>query len=324
MAVLVTGANGFVGSHLVDALVRAKEEVRVLVRASSNLRFLDTSKVQVHHGELAHGEIPPQALDGVDRVFHVAAVLKGAQWEIFRRVNIDATLTLYRRFAKVAPAEGRFIFVSSLATMGRGEKGTIYREGDDAHPHSLYGRSKLEAEVALAALSGPDLTVIRPPAVYGPRDTATLSLFRLAERGFAFCVGSAERHLSLVHVHDLVSGLLAASEHRRGVGTYFLTDGSPHTWREIGQALANASSHRVFVVTLPDWLVLAAGTLNDAVHGLVRVQAMFGREKARDFCAPSYSCSSQAAEAAFGYRPQIPLLEGMEATMRWYRGEGWL
>ncbi len=324
MAVLVTGANGFVGSHLVDALLRAKEEVRVLVRASSNLRFVDTSRVRVFHGELARGEIPSEALDGVDRVFHVAAVLKGAQWETFRRVNVDATLTLYRNFAEFAPAEGRFVFVSSLAAMGRGEKGSVYHEDDAPNPHSFYGRSKLEAEVALAALSGPALTVIRPPAVYGPRDSATLPLFALAERGFAFCVGSGERHLSLIHVHDLVTGLLTASEHRRGVGTFFLTDGPPHTWREIAQALANASSHKVFIATLPDWLVLGAGALNDAAHGLFGRQAMFGREKARDFCAPSYSCSSQAAREAFGYEPKLALAEGMQATMRWYREEGWL
>jgi nucleoside-diphosphate-sugar epimerase len=324
MAVLVTGANGFVGSHLVDGLLRAKEEVRVLVRASSNLRFLDTTRVQVHHGELARGEIPREALSGVDRVFHVAAILKGAQWETFRRVNVDATLTLYRRFSDVAPAEGRFIFVSSLATMGPAKAGTVYREEDDPHPHTLYGRSKLEAEVALAALSGPALTVIRPPAVYGPRDTATLPLFTLAERGFAFCVGSAERLLSLIHVQDLVDGLLAASEHRRGVGTFFLTDGQPHSWRKIGEALANASSRKVRVLTLPDWLVLTAGTVNDAAHGLFGRRAMFGKEKARDFCAPSFSCSSQAASDSFGYRPRLPLVEGMETTMDWYRREGWL
>ncbi len=324
MAVLVTGANGFVGSHLVDELLRQGHEVRALVRKSSKLRFLDTDRVEIHHGELAQGEIPEAALHGVDRVFHVAAVLKAARRETFRRVNVDATLTLYRRFAQFAPAQGRFIFVSSLAAMGAGGEGRVYREEDRPHPHSLYGRSKLEAEVALRALSGPALTVIRPPAVYGPRDAATLPLFALAARGFAFCVGSGERLLSLIHVQDLVTGMVAASQHEGGIGTYFLSDGTPHSWTEIGAALTGAAGRRVFVLTLPDWLVRTAGAVNDAAHSLLGRQAMFGREKARDFCARSYSCSSEAAAARFAYRPQVELAEGMRATMDWYREAGWL
>ena len=324
MLALVTGANGFVGSHLVDRLLEEGHRVRVLVRRTSDLRFLPLERIEVHRGELARGEIPPEALRDVELLFHTAALLKAPDWATFVRVNVDATVELHRLFARSAPWHARFIFVSSQAAAGPSDADGIVDEKSPAHPQTLYGRSKLEAERRLAEEDGPALTVIRPPAVYGPRDRASLPLFRLARWGWAFCMGSPDRRVSMVHVDDLSRGMLAAATHPDGVGTFFLTDGPPHRWRDIAAALAVAADRRVRIVTLPDAAVHLAGAANEWAHRVVGRTPLFNREKARDFTASGWACSSAAATAAFHYQPRIPLDEGMKRTMDWYRSTGWL
>lgn len=324
MLALVTGANGFVGSHLVDHLLRRGHRVRALVRSTSNLRHLDTQGTELCYGELADGEVPEETFDGVDVVFHVAALLHASSWEVIRRANVEASVTLFRRFAAVAPPEGRFVFVSSQAASGPSGKGPARREEDAPRPQSLYGKSKLEAEVALQAMQGPPLTIIRPPAVYGPRDSATLPLFSLASHGWAFCVGSPQREISMIHVDDLSDGLLQSASQPSGIGTFFLTDGFAHPWSEIARTLQSAAQRRVRVLTLPDVLVHMAGAINQGAHRLVGRSALFDRAKARDFTAQGWVCSTEAAQAAFDYVPQITLAEGMAATMEWYRKEKWL
>lgn len=324
MLALVTGANGFVGSHLVDELLRQGHGVRALVRRTSDLRHLDTERCETFHGELAQGEIPGAALEGVDRLFHVAAVLHGKDWESIRRANVDASLTLYRRYAESAGPGSRFVFVSSLAAAGPSDGESAIDEQSSPRPQTLYGRSKFEAELALSALQGPELTVVRPPTVYGPRDRATLPLFRMAHHGWTFCVGSAERRISMVHAEDLARGIVQASLSPDGVGTWFLCDGVAHCWSEIADALSAAAQRRVRVLTVPDAVVLIAGALNQAAHRLLGRSALFDRAKARDFTARGWVCSSRAASSAFGYAPRIDLHEGMRGTMEWYRQEGWL
>jgi len=324
MLALVTGANGFVGSHLVDRLLHEGHRVRILVRKTSDLRFLPLERVELHYGDIAHGEIPTEALHQVELLFHTAAILKAKDWDEFRRVNVDATLQLYRDFQELGSASGRFIFVSSQAAAGPSGEGPAVTEKIAPHPQTLYGRSKLEAENRLLALPGPSLTIIRPPAVYGPRDSATLPLFRLATKGWAFCMGSPERKISMIHVNDLTRGMITAALHDKGTGTFFLTGGKAHPWREIAEAFAVAAARRVRVVTLPDGLVLLAGILNEFVQAAIGRTALFNREKARDFTSRGWACSSEAAAAAFGYTARIPLAEGIAQTMAWYRDHGWL
>ncbi len=324
MLALVTGANGFVGSHLVDRLLAEGHRVRALVRSTSDLRYLPVDRIELHTGELSRGEIPDGALDGIQLLFHTAAVLKAPGWEAFRRINVDAAVQLHSRLAARGAPGARFVFISSQAAAGPSGEGETLRESDEPHPQTLYGRSKLEAERALQGALGPGLTIIRPPAVYGPRDAATLPIFRLAAAGWAFCMGSPERRISMVHVEDLCRGIVQAAIHPRGTGTFFLTDGHPHPWREIATALAHAAGRRVRIVTLPDATIHLAGMMNEWAHRAVGRTAMFNREKARDFTARGWACSSAAAEAAFGFRPGIELVDGMKETMDWYRREGWL
>ena len=324
MLALVTGANGFVGSHLVDELNRRGHDVRALVRRSSDLRLLDTQNCELIYGNLSTGELPAEALEGVDWLFHVAAQLHTRDWDEIRRINVDASVALYRRFADVASTDARFVFVSSQAAAGPSGVGPPLRETDPPHPQTLYGKSKLEAEVALAAMQGPALSIVRPPTVYGARDSATLPLFKLAARGWALCVGSRTRRISMIHVDDLVQGLVQCAAHAGGAGTWFLTDGSDHPWSEIAAALQSTGERRVRILTVPDAMVQCAGAINEAVHRMMGRSALFDRAKARDFTTDGWLCSSEAASAAFGYTPRVSLRGGMGATMNWYRKEGWL
>jgi nucleoside-diphosphate-sugar epimerase len=128
----------------------------------------------------------------------------------------------------------------------------------------------------------------------------------------------------MIHVDDLVRGILQSASHPGGIGTFFLTDGRPHPWSEIAGALAVAARRRVRTGTVPDAVVHLAGALNEAAHRLRGRSALFDRAKARDFTATGWVCSSEAASRAFAYSPRVDLTEGMTSTMDWYRTEGWL
>ena len=324
MRTLVTGANGFVGSHVVDELLGRGHDVRCLVRTTSDLSFLPTDRVELVHGDMATGQYPDGSLDDIDTLFHIAAVLMAVDEATYRRVNLEGTLALYRAFAAKADQGARFVFCSSLAAIGPSDGTRILTERDAPHPISPYGHSKLEAEVALAALSGPQLTIIRPPAVYGPRDRATLPLFELAAKGWTLCFGSANRPLSMIHVEDLARAMVEAAGHPGGVGTFFVTDGNIESWGSLSDAIASGSGRKTRRLTLPDALVRGAAAVIEGSAKLTGKAPIFTREKAADFTARSWACSSEAAMEAFGYRPRLNVVDGMAESFQWYRKEGWL
>jgi nucleoside-diphosphate-sugar epimerase len=128
----------------------------------------------------------------------------------------------------------------------------------------------------------------------------------------------------MVHVDDLVAGLVSAAQSPNGGGTWFLTDGEPHTWSEIARALQEAAGRRVRILTVPDAVVHVAGAANEAIHRCMGRSALFDRAKARDLTARGWVCSSEAASKAFAYDAGVDLRAGMRATMEWYRKVGWL
>jgi nucleoside-diphosphate-sugar epimerase len=325
VTVLVTGANGFVGSHLVDELLRRGERVRCLARPTSDLRYLDTERVELIRGQLDDDDVLDRALDGVDVVHHYAALVRAPSESVFQRANVDLTLRVYERFALRAPSDARFVFCSSLAAAGPSADGTPLRESAPRRPITAYGRSKARAEEELIARPGPELTILRPVGVYGPREKAILRAFRIAARGWFLVAGDPERPLSLVHVHDLVSGAAEASRHPKAAGgTFFMNGPSIPTWREVGDALEEALGRRLRRLRISEALVHALAGVLEIGSRIGGSSPLFDREKAKDLVAKGWTCSNDAAGEAFGYAPTVDVVGGFHDTVRWYREEGWL
>ena len=270
--VLVTGATGFVGSHIAQAFVEAGYEVRVGARASSNERWissLDTERVPLDLD--GNPEYLSRAVQNVDVVVHAAGITRARQPQDYYLVNAGGT----RSVATVALRAGvrRLVLISSLAA--RGPDG---RE----HPESDYGRSKLEAESHLRVLSGRmEAVVLRPAAVYGPRDTDLLPLFRMARAGW-LTVPSSAALLQPVYVQDAARATLAAAREPVGFGPFPVAENRRYTWRDVAAGLERALGRTVRAVRLPAGAFVLAGRMAEWAARPVSAVPILDERRSRD------------------------------------------
>ena len=325
MLALVTGGQGFVGSHLCERLAAAGHRVRVLARATSDLSPLEGLGVEVVRGDLgAEGDLRG-AVGGVDWVFHVAGALMGLREEDLFRVNRDGTRRLCDACLAHAPRLTRFVFVSSLAAVGPSPGGAVpIMEDAPARPVTWYGRSKLEAESVVRSSGLPSL-ILRPPVVFGPRDREVYKYFKIARRGFLPVPGRRDRSYSLVYAPDLAGGILAAAGTPAPSGEVFhLTGPEVVTWSELGRKIAAALGTRDRVLHLPEPLVRAAGHAADLVARLQGRPHIFSSQKVTEMLAPAWVASPCKAREVLGWTAPTPLDEALALTVRWYRERRWL
>ena len=324
MKVLVTGATGFVGSHLAQRLCREGLRVVCLARATSSLEWLRGLPVETCTGSLDAPEALP--LGEVDAVFHVAGVTRERTPAAYMAANAEATRRLVEAAARRNPNLKRFLYVSSQAAAGPTPAGAPLDEAAVPRPLPGYGASKLAAERAVLGLREElPITIVRPPAVYGPRDKNFIPLFRTAQRwGLAPVVGSPSKQLTLVHVADLVEGIWLAARAEAAVGqTYYIGSGT-HTWREIVGALGTAMGTRLHILRLPGLVARLVGEIGELKWTLTGKPQIVCRRKIRDALQPRWTCTWAKAERELGYKPKMGLVEGLRQTAEWYAAHGLL
>ncbi len=323
----MTGATGLVGSHLVEALLARGDAVAVLVRGRGRAGGSERGREVLRGCRLVEGALEDEAAllalaEGADVLFHVAGLVAARDEAEFLRVNRDGAAAAAR--AAERAGAGRLVLVSSLAVSGPSVPGRPAREDAEPRPLTAYGRSKRAGEEVVRA-SGAPFTIVRPSAVYGPRDRAFLPLFRAGARGLVPLLGSGDQELTLVHAADLARALVAAAESPRALGgTYHAGHPEPVTQRRLAGSIGAAVGRDVWCVTLPGPLVRAAlGAGGALARGLGR-SPLLDADKANELLAPGWTCSSEALRRDAGWVAQIPLARGLEETARSYREAGWL
>lgn len=311
--ILVTGGSGFIGGHLVEALCTRGERVRCLVRRKV------APRAELVLGDLVSGAGVEAVLEGVDLVIHLAGVTKALKVEDYYLGNVRATETLARA---VAARPGiRLVHVSSLAAVGPSLDGTPVREDDEARPVTHYGKSKLEGERIVRRLV-PGAVIVRPPVVYGPRDTDVFQVLKPLSNGIAVQMGAGERWFSAIYVADLVEGLIAASS--ASGRTYFLANATPVSWGDLRDSAARIMGRRARVLRVPQTVAYAAGLGAEMWARLTGKPGIISREKVAEALCRYWTCDTRRAAAEIGFEARTSLDAGLALTLAWYREAGWL
>jgi len=324
--VLVTGANGFTGSHLARLLREAENEVRAFVREGSNLSLLDGVDVERFEGDLTNAAKLREAVAGVDRVFHIAAVYREARLsdEIYRQVNVEGT----RLLAQAAVDEGGIPFLYCSTCGVHGEVAAPADESAPYNPGDIYQQTKVEAERVVLGLHrdrGLPVVVLRPVGIYGPGDRRFLKLFRgVAHRKFPM-IGKGDVFYHLTHVEDVARGFMRASQLGAGVnGEAFILAGARYTTvKELIELIADKAGVAPPRLRLPAGPIYAAAALCEDVCRPFGIEPPLHRRRL-DFFLKDRAFKIDKARQVLGWEPQVDLESGIAETLEWYREVGWL
>lgn len=326
MRALVTGGTGFIGSTLAERLLREGMRVTCVVRPGRRRGWLAHLPVEVVFWDFAEAGPIAEAVAGADLVFHVAGVTKARRRADYIRGNFVATQNLLAACAAYGPPGQVLVFVSSLAAAGPSTIERPHREGLEAAPVSAYGHSKLLAERAVLEFNRTRAAVIvRPPTVYGPRDRELLAYFKTIQRGLHPLPGQGCQHLSLVHIQDLVEGILLAAAAPQAAGSiYYLCNDDHYDWHTIGRTIAQVLGRRPLALPVPSWVLRCLCLAGGGAAWLTGEAPFLNPDKYKEICQVGWLCSNARAKAELHFRPRISLSEGLAGTAAWYREHGWL
>ncbi|MGQ9646026.1 MAG: NAD-dependent epimerase/dehydratase family protein [Thermodesulfobacteriota bacterium] len=326
MKSLVTGGTGFIGSHLVEALIRRGDQVRCLIRNPSHLKWLKDLPIEIVQGNCNDTRSLKSAVTGVDQLFHLAGVTKALDERTYFEINAQGTENLVHACLEHNPHLQKFIYLSSQAAAGPCQNGRPKKETDPCEPVSPYGRSKRMGEdMALAHAHELPLLILRPCAVYGPRDRAIYAFFKLLSKKIKPCFYRQEQHISLCFVGDIVEAMLLASERKEANGEiFFLSDGQDYRMEEVGDIFASAMGVNPVSIRVPEWMIYNVASLLEYFSKLTRKPALLNRGKVEEMIQKNWVCDITKAKTVLGFKPQVSLADGARLTFEWYKKENWL
>jgi nucleoside-diphosphate-sugar epimerase len=335
MKFLVTGATGFVGSHLVKRLIKDNNDVRALVRKGRDTSKFD-SRVEIVYGDITDPHSLDDATRSIDIVYHSAAIVReaGVPDSLFYEVNVKGTENLLE--ASLRHGVKRFIHISTGGVHGD-IKNPPASEDSQIPPHpplekggwgdlDIYQKTKIEGEKVVLSFKekGLSVVIIRPTGVYGPGDLRLLKLFRLINRRRFFMVGDGMTLFHPVYIDDLIEGLILAGKIPEAEGEVFLIGGERYlTLNEIVRIIAGALNVPIKRVHLPVFPVRALATTIEFIFKPMRIEPPLFRRRV-DFFTKNRAFDISKAKRLLGYQPKVDIEKGVRLTIDWYRREGLL
>jgi nucleoside-diphosphate-sugar epimerase len=326
---LVTGATGFTGAALATHLAARGDRTRALARRTSDpetRRRLSAAGIELVEGDLRDAESLNRACDGIDVVYHIAALYRqaGLGAQEYRAVNADAVRGLFQ--AAQRGGVRRIVHCSTVGVHGDVERPPA-NEDAPLRPGDVYQETKLQGEQIAreaASHSGVEVVVARPTGIYGPGDRRLLKLFREVARQRFIMLGRGQVYYHLTYIDDLVEGFRLCGEVPQAAGrTYILAGPEVTTLDELVGLIAEEAGVRKRTWHLPVWPVWAAGALCEAICFPFRLSPPLYRRRV-DFFTKSRAFDISRARAELGYDPCVGLREGIRRTLEWYRRAGWV
>jgi len=315
---MITGATGFIGSHLTETLALRKWEVTCLVRPQSQTDFIQKFSVRILRGPLDGREVLERAVEGQDYIFHLAARIRSAPREVYEKSNHKLTRDLVSACLSRNPNVKRFVYISSIAAAGPSPLDQHADETLAPCPVSEYGQTKLEGEKAVQEVWNKiPATIIRPPNVYGPRQLETDLLIKLIQKRVVPILRSMEKSTSLIYIDDLIQGILQAVESPNTQGQiYYLTDGAGYSWREIILTIKRNVLGEALFLPLPEEIISFFALLSDILKAAGMKRLFFGQRAWQAMVQTHWLFSSSKATRDFGFTPCYNLDEGIKDMIR--------
>ncbi|OGW56253.1 MAG: hypothetical protein A2Y81_09345 [Nitrospirae bacterium RBG_13_43_8] len=320
MKALITGATGFIGSHLCEELVKRGYNVSCLVKKTSNLKWIEPLNLRLVLGDCTNIDSLLDAVSDFDYIFHLAGLTKSCSKDAFFHINANGTENLIKAVSEKNTKLKRFIHLSSLSATGPSRNGTPVLEDSAPSPVSNYGRSKLEGEKAVLKYKGLiPFTIIRPPAVYGPRDGDFLVFFKMIKKGVFLDWGKC--YYSMIYVDDLVQGIILSAQCAEAENkTYFLSDNRFYTNKDIVNEISSALNKKVVRLRLPKFIMPLCSFIGEKTNK----QGIINKDKIRELNHSHWICDAKKARDEIGFIPKVGIKEGIKWTANWYRIHRWL
>jgi UDP-glucose 4-epimerase len=323
--VLITGASGFVGYHLITEALANDMEVYAAVRKNSRVDHLKEFDVQYVYPNYSNVEELTKHLSEYqyDYIIHGAGVTRARSVDEYNTINADYTYNLGRA-AVASGSVKKFVLISSLAGIGPlDDLNGVITEDTTPKPVTAYGESKMLAEKKLKTIAGLNYTILRPTAVYGPRDTGIFVFFQQLTKGIEPYIGRINQKLSFIYVVDLAKVAMLALNKGDGK-TYNISDDSFYDRYELGRLTKTILNLKPFKIHLPVNFVRLIATVAEKISSLRNEAPILNREKLRELGAINWNCSIDAAKKDLDFQPQYDLQKGMQETLKWYKANKWL
>jgi dihydroflavonol-4-reductase len=326
MKAFITGATGFVGSHLADALLKKNYEVFCLIRKTSNLRWLEGKNVHYVEGDLFSNDVLSEVIKDMDYVFHVAGVVKSKDKTGFEKGNFLSTKNLLELTLKCNPNIKKFIHISSGAVCGPNPDDNAMNEEFKPKPRTKYGITKKMAEDEVIKYKNKlPVVIVRPPAVFGPRDTEILVYFKTFAGGLNTVIGFKEKYLNLIYVDDLVNGIILAAEKETISGSiYFICSDKEYNWNDIGNVTSKLLGKKAIKLRIPHWIVYTVGAFAQFFSVFSKNAATLNLEKCFDITRKKWVFSNEKAKKELGFKEKYNLEESFGKTIEWYKEMKWI
>ncbi|MFL5318446.1 MAG: NAD-dependent epimerase/dehydratase family protein [Myxococcaceae bacterium] len=324
MRVLVTGASGFLGTHLCRRLAQRGDEVVALVRkrsADAGLNAISASQIE---GDVSAPESIDRAMKGVEIVFHLAGIRRSPSREPFFQVNAEGTRNVCESMVRAKAR--RLVHAGSLSSSGPSSADRPRREDDPFNPQEWYGESKVEAERIVNSFNDRlETTIIRPARILGPGDRENLAFFKIVKKGIKLRLGGGPRPLSMVDAEDVVDQMLLQADKKEAVGQAFFSAADETTTMErLQDVVADELKVKTRTIFLPPIALTALANAADVFSNATGKHLPLNRKLAKQLLAPAWTCSMEKAHRLLGFNAKRGLEESIRESGRWYVQHGWL